>query len=90
MEKLQWNKIVVMITDPRQVLYFYGSDQSELAFKVTYSPNAFEGRGVFNVSKRVLIGEDQLGLLLQMLIDAQQYADGIFPQTKKNKGEVSA
>ena len=47
--KESWNKIVVMITDPRQVLYFYGDDQSQLALKITYSPGAFEGRGVAHV-----------------------------------------
>lgn len=82
--KLSWNKMVVMITDPRQVLYFYGDDQSELAFKVTYSPDAFEGQGVINVSKHVFIGKEQLDLFLKMLVDAQQYTNGIFPKTIEN------
>jgi len=82
--KESWNKIVVMVTDPRQVLYFYGDDQSQLALKITYSPGAFEGRGVAHVSKHVLIGEDRLGSFLQMLIDAQEYMNGIFPKTTEN------
>lgn len=74
-----WNKMVAMITDPRQVLYFYGQDQSQLALKVTYSPDAFDGKGVFNIAKGVLVGQKELQTLLEMLIDAQQYSNGIFP-----------
>lgn len=71
-----YNKITVLFTDPRQVVYYYDQDQSQLALKVTYSPNAFEGKGVFHISKAVLIG-DRLTTLLEILIDAKKYIDGI-------------
>lgn len=74
-----YNKITVMVTDPRQVLYYYDQDQSQLALKVTYSPNAFEGQGVFHINKAVLIG-NRMETLIEILIDSQKYINGIIPE----------
>lgn len=81
---MSWNKITVMITDPRQVIYYYDDEQTQLAFKVTYSPDSFGGKGVVNLAKHVIVGEKQLGVLLEMLIDAQQYTDGIYPNLSES------